>query len=74
MLTLPNDAGASRELWDTCLSEASLCPIRLAPASFGNPTEGRATAVRSPFLCLLSFGEAKESKRQPGRSRLAPTE
>ncbi|MGS0743882.1 hypothetical protein ACVBEF_19010 [Glaciimonas sp. GG7] len=30
--------------------------------------------LRSPFLWLLSFGEAKESDRLPGRPRQASTE
>ena len=34
----------------------------------------RAASLRSPFLGLLSFGEAKESDRLPGRPRLASTE
>ena len=73
--TLPNPARVSRELWGTCLSRRRvLSPTRLIRAGFGDPTEGRATALRSPFLCLLSFGEAKESERLPGRPRLISTE
>jgi len=58
MLTLPNETGDSRELWDTCLSEASLCPIRLAHGSFGNPpTAGNGCAIAFFWLLFLAKQE-----------------
>ncbi|MEO6919433.1 MAG: hypothetical protein ABI171_10555 [Collimonas sp.] len=50
---LPKEARGSRELWSTCLSEASLCFTRLARASFGDLTEGKARALRSPFFAYF---------------------
>ena len=63
MLTLPNGTRDSRELWDTCLSEASLCPIRLAHGSFGDPpTAGNGCAIA--FLCLLSGAQLGAKQRK----------
>ncbi|QCB46521.1 hypothetical protein E5678_11080 [Hydrogenophaga sp. PAMC20947] len=49
-------------------SPASPKPIQHRPA---RPRQSRAAQsgpdFGSPFLCLLSFGEAKESKSPPGR-------
>src|SRR5215210_1006732 len=40
----------------------------------GNPAQRGSDSRGSPFLCSLSFGEAKESERLPGRPRLVTTE
>ena len=58
MLTLPNGTGDSRELWDTCLSAASLCPIRLARGSFGDPPKaGNGCAIAFFWLLFLAKQE-----------------
>ena len=56
-----------------CLSEASLASPRLHRAT---QRARRADESGSPFLCLLSFGEAKESKSAAGttsRQSTAPS-
>ena len=46
-----------------CLSEASLHETPAGPSTAGCPQRSGGTqTVGSPFLCLLSFGEAKESR------------
>ena len=54
-----------------CLSEASSSSTPAGPSTAGCPkrSEGTQTAG-SPFLCLLSFGDAKESELPPGNPGL----
>ena len=58
-----------------CLSEASSSETPLDASTAGCPKRSAGTqTVGSPFLCLLSFGEAKESESPAGaNTRLPPS-
>jgi hypothetical protein len=56
-----------------CLSEASLSETPLDASTAGCPKRSAGTqTVGSPFLCLLSFGEAKESESPAGATTRLP--
>ena len=52
---------------ETCMSERS--EFACFPLSSELSREPEGHCLRSPFSCLLLFGEAKRSKRPPGRPR-----
>ena len=52
---------------ETCLSERS--EFACFPLSSELSREPEGQRLRSPFSCLLLFGEAKRSERPPGRPR-----
>ncbi len=61
---------AGRKRASDCLSEASLSSTLAGPSTAGCPERSGGTqAAGAPFLCLLSFGEAKESELPPGNPR-----
>ncbi|MDN4591561.1 hypothetical protein DBA29_24060 [Xenophilus aerolatus] len=72
MLTLvPSVCAEERSGWRIrardCLSEASSSETPPAASTAGCPQRSGGTqTVGSPFLCLLSFGEAKESRSPAG--------